>query len=200
RNHLPATCFECNKTYSHYHVLENHYRMYHPHLIKADNRTELAYCVECDKQFSSVYKFKRHLATAPKHTPQKSVRIPCPECGKVFARKIRMTDHYKSVHVNTTKHRCDLCNKVKLRLSVRHIRLGCTGNMFTTKYRSRKNKMCDICGRGFHTNRILANHRRTHTGERPYKCVYCPATFAQRTAMKTHEKSQHKTVLMEQVL
>ncbi|RVE46036.1 hypothetical protein evm_009316 [Chilo suppressalis] len=188
RHHTPATCLECNKTYAHYHVLENHYRMYHPQKIRADNRTELAYCVECDKQFPSVYKYRRHLATAAKHTPPKPVRVPCPECDKVFARKIRMTNHYNSVHRNTTKHRCDICNKTfcsafSARTHRQHVH---------EKIPMLKNKMCDICGRGFSTNRILTNHRRTHTGERPYKCAYCPATFAQRTAMKTHERTQHK--------
>ncbi|CAG9790457.1 unnamed protein product [Diatraea saccharalis] len=188
RHHTPATCLECNKSYAHYHVLENHFRMYHPHMVRADNRTELAYCVECDKQFPSVYKYRRHLATAAKHTPPKPVRVPCPECGKVFARKIRMTNHYNSVHRNISKHRCDICNKnfcsaFSARTHRQHVH---------EKIPMPKNKMCDICGRGFSTNRILTNHRRTHTGERPYKCAHCPATFAQRTAMKTHERTQHK--------
>ncbi|CAH2987780.1 unnamed protein product [Chilo suppressalis] len=145
RHHTPATCLECNKTYAHYHVLENHYRMYHPQKIRADNRTELAYCVECDKQFPSVYKYRRHLATAAKHTPPKPVRVPCPECDKVFARKIRMTNHYNSVHRNTTKHRCDICNKTfcsafSARTHRQHVH---------EKIPMPKNKMCDICGRGF---------------------------------------------------
>ncbi|XP_028158779.1 zinc finger protein 665-like, partial [Ostrinia furnacalis] len=188
RHHTPATCIECNRTYAHYHVLENHYRMQHPHLTKSSHLSvELAYCVECDKQFPTVYKYKRHLATAAKHTPPKRVRVPCPECGKVFARKIRMTNHYKSVHVNTTKHRCDICNKTfcsafSARTHRQHVH---------EKIPMPKNKMCDICGRGFSTNRILANHRRTHTGERPYKCAHCPATFAQHTAMSTHARTQH---------
>ncbi|KAL0858396.1 hypothetical protein ABMA27_012277 [Loxostege sticticalis] len=187
RHHTPATCVECNRTYAHYHVLENHYRMHHPHLTRSNHSVELAYCVECDKQFPSEYKYKRHLATAAKHTPPKRVRVPCPECGKVFARKIRMTNHYKSVHVNTTKHRCDICNKTfcsafSARTHRQHVH---------EKIPMPKNKMCDICGRGFSTNRILANHRRTHTGERPYKCAHCPATFAQSTAMRTHERTQH---------
>ncbi|XP_059047569.1 zinc finger protein 883-like [Achroia grisella] len=191
RNHLPATCHTCGRTYAHYHVLENHYRMHHPELIRGDTRTELAYCVECDKQFPTVYKYRRHLATAAKHTPPKPVRIPCPECGKVFARKIRMTNHYRSVHMNNTKHRCDICNKTFCSAySARTHR-----QYVHEKIPMPKNKMCDICGRGFSTNRILTNHRRTHTGERPYKCTYCPATFAQRTAMKTHEKTQHKNLV-----
>ncbi|KAM3955994.1 LOW QUALITY PROTEIN: uncharacterized protein ACR2FA_010049 [Aphomia sociella] len=191
RNHLPATCHTCGRTYAHYHVLENHYRMHHPELVRGDTRTELAYCVECDKQFPTVYKYRRHLATAAKHTPPKPVRVPCPECGKIFARKIRMTNHYKAVHMNNTKHRCDICNKTFCSAySARTHR-----QYVHEKIPMPKNKMCDICGRGFSTNRILTNHRRTHTGERPYKCAHCPATFAQRTAMKTHEKTQHKNLV-----
>ncbi|KAJ0184287.1 hypothetical protein K1T71_000710 [Dendrolimus kikuchii] len=38
----------------------------------------------------------------------------------------------------------------------------------------------------FQVNKILINHRRTHTGERPFQCEYCSAAFAQKSAMNTH--------------
>ncbi|XP_064292981.1 zinc finger protein 808-like [Plodia interpunctella] len=193
RHHMPPTCEVCNKTYSTYHNLENHYRLNHPEFINCENRQELAYCVECNKQFPSVYKYRRHLTSAAVHTPPKVEIVPCPECGKVFSRKIRMTNHVLAVHRKNTKHRCDICNKTFCSAYSAK-----THRKYThEKEQKPKNKFCDICGRGFNTNRILNNHRRTHTGERPYSCPHCPATFAQRVAMRTHAKTQHKNLLLD---
>ncbi|XP_059047594.1 zinc finger protein 236-like [Achroia grisella] len=45
----------------------------------------------------------------------------------------------------------------------------------------------------FHsTNRILNNHIRTYTGERPFLCTQCPAAFGQKTALVAHTRAIHK--------
>ncbi|PZC70590.1 hypothetical protein B5X24_HaOG215537 [Helicoverpa armigera] len=54
-----------------------------------------------------------------------------------------------------------------------------------------KNKLCNICGRGFAANRTLTNHLRTHSGSRPHACSHCGAQFAQRTCMLAHVKRVH---------
>ncbi|XP_037296187.1 oocyte zinc finger protein XlCOF6-like [Manduca sexta] len=190
RNHMPAYCVECNRSYQQYHVLENHIRTYHPHLMRGAVNSEASYCVECDKQYSSVYKYKRHILQSARHTPQKRIRVPCPDCGKVFTRTAYMNNHYRLVHVKDTKHRCELCHKYfatgyALRKHRQYVH---------EKKMMPKDKICDICGRGFSTNRILSNHRRTHTGERPFKCTHCGASFVQCTALQTHIKTQHKNV------
>ncbi|CAH2261100.1 jg20097 [Pararge aegeria aegeria] len=120
-------------------------------------------------------------------------RVPCPDCGKIFSRKSYMDNHYKLIHVRKSQHYCELCDKHFINgYAIR------THKKFVhEKYEKPKNKICDICGRGFHTNRVLINHKRTHTGERPHKCSYCPAAFAQNVARKTHEKTQHKHLLQE---
>ncbi|KAM3955999.1 putative transcription factor Ken [Aphomia sociella] len=54
-----------------------------------------------------------------------------------------------------------------------------------------KDKICSYCGRGFKDNKVLQNHIRTHTGERPFVCEVCGAAFAQRVARNMHHKKLH---------
>ncbi|XP_068627396.1 zinc finger protein 117-like [Battus philenor] len=190
RKHLPPICDTCGRSYKSIHALESHSRLSHPELHYDLSKTELSYCVECNKQFNSVYTYRRHLSTAYIHRPPKPVNIPCPDCGKVFSRKIYMNNHYKLFHVKKSRHYCELCSKYYVTAyALRNHRLRVHEKTYPPK-----DKICDICGRGFSTNRVLIHHRRTHTGEKPYKCSQCPAAFAQLCAKKSHERSQHKMI------
>ncbi|XP_045456165.1 zinc finger protein 879-like [Melitaea cinxia] len=185
RNHLPSKCNICHKSYRTYNILKTHKYAYHSEFMR---ESEKPYCVECDMRFKNDFLYKRHLRSAVAHRPRREEKVPCPDCGKIFTRKTYMMNHYKLVHVRQSKHYCDICDKYFI-----------TGYAIRThkkfvhdKLEKPKDKICEICGRGFFTNRVLINHKRTHTGERPFTCSYCPAAFAQRSAMKTHERTQHK--------
>ena len=39
---------------------------------------------------------------------------------------------------------------------------------------------CSICHKKFARHSNLAQHKRIHTNERPFKCKYCPSAFKQR--------------------
>ncbi|XP_035457355.1 zinc finger protein ZFP2-like isoform X1 [Spodoptera frugiperda] len=198
RLHFPLSCSICKKNYRNFSKYTLHMKHYHPELapIKINTKIkltskELRYCVECDKQFASVYLYKQHVKWSTKHTPRPKVSVPCPVCNKMFSKASYRNNHYRLFHTNKTKHYCDICDKY-----------FATGFGKRTHFASvhqkipkPKDKICDLCGRGFHTNRVLTHHRRTHTGERPYKCGYCPAAFAQKYAMTTHQKTQHKDVI-----
>ncbi|KAJ2941943.1 hypothetical protein O0L34_g10761 [Tuta absoluta] len=189
--HLPPECKICNKQFKDNHCLRRHMSNTHPEVIDKKVKPELTYCVECDKQFPSQAKYRLHLKTTIAHNPLVAARktiVPCPDCGKIFTRKSYMNNHYRLFHQKQTKHYCELCDKYlgsgwAMKVHIKGVH---------QKIREPKTKVCDICGRAFQTNAVLAKHRRTHTGERPYKCIHCPAAFAQSSALNSHTRTQHK--------
>jgi len=50
---------------------------------------------------------------------------------------------------------------------------------------------CDICKKGFIKLSDLNNHKRIHTGEKPFQCDNCGATFTQKQNLTTHIRTTH---------
>ncbi|KOB66848.1 Zinc finger protein 39 [Operophtera brumata] len=58
--------------------------------------------------------------------------------------------------------------------------------------------MCHHCGKGFPTKVQLESHIRTHTGERPFICEYCPTTFSQQSNLYKHNRQPEPIPAMNQ--
>ncbi|KAI5636827.1 hypothetical protein NE865_10418 [Phthorimaea operculella] len=184
KQHSPFECLPCNKRFARYNGLWLHNKTHHTTTSSGND----AYCVECDKHYPDIYRYRWHLANSARHKPRKKTRVPCPGCDKVFSKNIYMKDHYNLVHLKCYKYCCDHCNKNFIRNAdlVKHRRRVHEGQL------PPKNKICYMCGKGFTTNKILANHIRTHTGERPFACTMCPARFAQSAALVGHTRALHR--------
>lgn len=57
-----------------------------------------------------------------------------------------------------------------------------------------KSKSCEFCGKTFKFQSNLVVHRRSHTGEKPYKCNLCDHACTQASKLKRHMKTHmHKS-------
>ncbi|CAG5133369.1 unnamed protein product [Candidula unifasciata] len=54
-----------------------------------------------------------------------------------------------------------------------------------------KRYVCEVCQKAFSSNSDLKTHRRTHSGETPFKCDYCERSFKQRGHRKLHIQVVH---------
>ena len=57
------------------------------------------------------------------------------------------------------------------------------------KERSGRNDTCEFCGKVFKNCSNLTVHRRSHTGEKPYKCELCAYACAQSSKLTRHMKT-----------
>lgn len=102
----------------------------------------------------------------------------CEFCGQGFVSTHSLTEHIGH-HTKETRYTCDVCGKGFY--------------YYDTMYRHRilhdnpYPKTCDICNKNFrNSSRVAIHKRREHTGERPYKCTYCPQTFFTSNGYKHH--------------
>ena len=90
----------------------------------------------------------------------KSRLYVCTVCDKRFTTKGNMTEHRKR-HTGKTVYSCSQCEK---RFSSQSA-LYYHKNIHTSKFK------CTECGRCCESDKRLAIHRRSHSGEKPFECT-----------------------------
>ncbi|XP_048350953.1 LOW QUALITY PROTEIN: zinc finger and BTB domain-containing protein 11 [Sphaerodactylus townsendi] len=123
----------------------------------------------------------------------------CSECGMVFQRRYALIMHTLK-HERTKNYKCPLCKKefqygASLRAHlVRHTRKNevtvATASIeesgTAAKGRTKREFICDICGRSLPKFYSLRIHMLKHTGVKPHACKMCGKSFTYKHGLKMH--------------
>ncbi|XP_037302125.1 zinc finger protein 2 homolog isoform X1 [Manduca sexta] len=181
----PFKCHHCDKKYAGKNSLRNHVRTNH-RLIPV--LKDIAYCKTCKKQFKDKTSLVIHMRNNSKHVTDDGKKYTCDLCGAKFVTKTGIQSHVEMKHLPCT-YQCDQCNKIVS--CSRALRKHMKDHSEKPK-ELKQTKLCQICGKGFKHTPSLISHLNTHTGERPLQCTRCPATFAYKASLYTHNRIVHK--------
>ena len=160
------------------------------------NELELVICEKADYDQHLELEQKKEPATAlqpsvPPFPSWKTNRsLKCSSCDEVFRWRAEYRRHAELVHgqkITDPMIPCNICNKqiVAKRLN-EHIK-SVHGNERPYK--------CEYedCDKKFAKPSELKNHIRTHTGERPFTCNVCNASFTYSHILTRHKKYHEGT-------
>ncbi|XP_050556461.1 zinc finger protein 37 isoform X3 [Spodoptera frugiperda] len=157
------------------------------HLVTHDAPAHL-YCHQCDFSFKNRMSYTQHMKYSLKHCDPAALKYKCIECDKRFLKESRLREHTLAVHLKETPLACDhpgcsfACASGG---ALRSHRRAAHGPPAPPRH------ICHTCGRTYKSKKSLEGHLRSHSGERPYSCAVCGATFAYDAALYNHTRLVH---------
>lgn len=169
-------CPVCNEFYDRVSLLDKHARDAHPGL-------KVHKCNICGKDFSRPNHLKRHLTSHSEEKP-----FTCDICTKSFVRRDHLMQHQK-LHEQQEELPCDICEKPFNRADqlAKH-KAAKHGIGEKMAIMGEKKFSCEICHKGFTTEKYRDVHMKAHNGEKSFQCKVCEKTFLSKSHLTEHMK------------
>ena len=200
-------------------AIETHYRecLKSKFRVELDSRRKVISGKVCDKCGKTLtkYAYKDHMKVhlreelAQKQEDASHLFYYCDQCGKRFTNKAYLNGHIKSEHENFT-YQCPECPMTfKTDMQSRTHRMVAHTDMYKCKYcgkccptpqKLKVHEMyhmdaqfqCRHCDKKLKTEESLLAHERIHTGEKPFSCKICTASFTNSSGLRQHMRGVHK--------
>ncbi|GBP00536.1 Zinc finger protein 593 [Eumeta japonica] len=115
-------------------------------------------------------------------------RHRCKICSAKFSYRSTLNKHVRAAHEPRVAraHTCPLCDKP-------YKAAWMLKNHLNRNHFDKKPFVCEHegCEKKFFKHSDLLAHKRTHTGERPYRCEACKVAFPQSTHLHRHRRTVH---------
>ena len=118
-----------------------------------------------------------------------------PECQFTADSTARVKRHVRRVHLKLGNWKCEICEKegrpTQKFTNLTNLNHHITGvhHGYSTKYRSKEELICDICGiTKFGKTKMELHKIRVHTHLRPWVCTHCGKRFTTKHDLKRHEE------------
>ena len=183
-------CGQCGKNFARKALLNEHLAEVH-----GDNKARKMQCKVCNKWMSNAKIMEghhnMHMGTKP---------FKCDFCEKSYRTRGNMAAHRKEVHgkewkeelgkrISEGRKSSNPCPQCGLQFPLQPALNQHLAEIHNDP--EAKELQCQTCDKFFRSKQVLKNHVRTHTGDRPFKCDFCPKSFLSHNTMDVHRKHMH---------
>ncbi|XP_049765939.1 zinc finger protein 761-like isoform X5 [Schistocerca cancellata] len=140
-------------------------------------------CANCDYRTYTKAELERHSTVHTDHTDDRT--FVCHHCGKVYAVYKSLQEHIRSVHEQSNMHVCEECGFTTCRAAYLQV------HIHTVHLGNYNSHVCPVCDAHVKQRNAFLEHMRSHTGDRPFRCDKCSASFACSARLTVHQKSVH---------